>query len=96
MYMGQFPIRIRCFPNEIRYFCLGILVGAVEVFAEMGYDESAAIVSAPKDFTKPQQTLQSPNRLYKAPETLHKHINIRQKALNTRQVPKIFNKSSNN
>ena len=51
---------------------------------------------APKDFTKPRQTIQSPNRLYKAPETLHKHINIRQKPLNIRQVPKILNKSSNN
>ena len=40
---------------------------------------------APKDFTKPRQTTQSPDRLYKdpetlykAPETLHKHINIKQ------------------
>ena len=49
---------------------------------------------APKDFTKPQQTIQSPNRLYKAPETLHKHINIRQNPINIRQAPKIFNKSS--
>ena len=28
---------------------------------------------APKDFTKPQQTIQSPNRLYKAPKRAYKH-----------------------
>ena len=54
------------------------------------------VYKAPTDNTKPQQTIQSPNTQYKAPETLHKHIKIRQKPLNIRQEPKIFNKSSNN
>ena len=34
---------------------------------------------APKDFTKPRQTIQSPNRQYKAPKHYTKPKNIRRK-----------------
>ena len=29
---------------------------------------------APKDYTKPRQTIESPNRLYKAPKRLYKDL----------------------
>ena len=64
---------------------------------------------APKDCTKPRQTLQSPNRLYKAPtdntrpqqtiqnpKILDKTFEKHEKPKNIKQEPEILNKSSNN
>ena len=58
---------------------------------------------APKDCTKPQQTIQSPKGTYKAPERfykgpkrLHKDITYQTKPTNVRQrLEIIINKSSN-
>ena len=41
---------------------------------------------APQDFTKPQQTIQSPNRQYKAPTDYTNPLNIKQR-------PNILNKT---
>ena len=55
---------------------------------------------APKDFTKPQQTIQSPDRLYKAPTYYTKppkdYRNLQKdyiKLLNIKQNPKILDKN---
>ena len=50
---------------------------------------------SPTDYTKPQQTIQSPNRLYKAPKHYTKPAKKHAKPNNIKQEPKIFNKSSN-
>ena len=48
---------------------------------------------APKDFAKPRQTIQSPNRLYKAPERLYKAPTDYTKPRNIIETFKILNKT---
>ena len=48
-----------------------------------------------KDFTKPRQTIQSPDRLNKPPQRLYKAPEYQTKPTNIKQMPKMFNKSSN-
>ena len=55
---------------------------------QFGSTSRTRLYKAPEDYTKPQQTIQSPNTQYKAPETLHKHIDIRQKPLILDKYPK--------
>ena len=42
--------------------------------------DATGIGTPPTDYTKPQQTIQSPGILDKAPETLYKALNIRQRS----------------
>ena len=49
---------------------------------------------APKDFTKPRQTLQSSRKTIDSPDRLYKALEYYTKHKNIRQEPKIFNKSS--
>ena len=50
---------------------------------------------APTDYTKPRQTIQSPDRQYKAPEKTIRNPKLLDKDQHIKQIPKMFNKSSN-
>ena len=51
---------------------------------------------APKELTKPRQTIQSPNRLHKAPKDYRKPLNIRQNPNILDKNPKYLTKVANN
>ena len=53
------------------------------------------LYKAPTDYTKPQQTIQSPDRQYNAPKRLYKDPDILDKDPTIRQRPKMFDKSCN-
>ena len=64
--------------------------------------QSEQSTAAPKDYTKPRQIIQSPDRLSKAPEDVTKPQKSTQRPNHIRQkqkyekVPHLLNKSSNN
>ena len=69
----------------MRWWCWRVVVAAAAAEGPGG--------EAPTDYTKPQQTIQNPIRLYKAPKGLHKAPTDNTKTENIRRNPKRLDKN---